>query len=472
MNSKYPVTRPAAAPLLLPLALILALTLILAAPVVRAAEGDPPMSSSEAGDRTLLELTVYNHDLALVRETRELTLPKGRSSLEFRDVPAQVRPRTLIVEPDRGGPFRIVEQSYEFDLMSRDKILEKYVGRTLSWIQEDGERVEGTLLGMAQGPVYEVGGEVVFEVPGRLALPSLPQDLRARPTLVWRVDAAKAGKRKVDVSYLTGGVSWSADYVLQLDDAGDRAGLQSWISVENRSGAAYDEARLMLLAGDVNVVRPGAPPMLRKGEMAMAAMMEDGVSEESVGDYHLYTVPGTTRLKDQEIKQISLFQAEDVPVSKVYRLEQGQTKVGVVHVFQNGEKEGLGLPLPAGVVRVYGRSGSGARQLLGEARIDHTPRDEKVELRTGNAFDLVAERTRTADRKRGERSRETAWEIELRNRSERAVTVEVIESAGGEWTILQSTHKADPVDANTFRFDVPVPAGGETVLAYTVLSSW
>lgn len=454
-----------------PAAALLAFGLAFANPPAGAAEG-ASMTSSEAGDRSLLELTVYNHDLALVRETRTLTLPKGHGSVEFRDVPAQIRPRTLIVEPDARAPFRIAEQSYEFDLMSRDKILEKYVGRTLSWIQEDGERVQGTLLGMAQGPVYEVDGEVVFEVPGRLALPSLPEDLRARPTLVWRVQTPKAGARDVDVSYLTGGLSWSADYVLQLDDTGGRGALQSWISVENRSGAAYAEARLMLLAGDVNVVREQVMPVMAKGERAMMAMAEDSVSEESVGDYHLYTVPGTTVLKDKEIKQISMFQAEGVPVEKVYRLEQGREKVDVVHIVRNTEKAGLGLPLPAGVVRVYGRSGSGARQLLGEARIDHTPRDEKLELRTGQAFDIVAERTRTADRKRGERSRETAWEIEIRNRSERPVTVEVREAAGGEWTILQSTHEAVTLDANRFRFDVPVPAGGEAVLAYTVLSNW
>lgn len=454
-----------------PAAALLAAGLALASPPAVAAEG-APMTSSEAGDRSLLELTVYNHDLALVRETRALTLPKGRGSVEFRDVPAQIRPRTLIVEPDARAPFRIVEQSYEFDLMSQDKILEKYVGRTLNWIQEDGERVQGTLLGMAQGPVYEVGGEVVFEVPGRLALPSLPEDLRARPTLVWRVQAPKAGARDVDVSYLTGGLSWSADYVLQLDDTGGRGALQSWISVENRSGATYADARLMLLAGDVNVVRERVMPVMAKGERAMMAMAEDAVSEESVGDYHLYTVPGTTVLKDKEIKQISLFQAEGVPVEKVYRLEQGREKVDVVHIVRNTEKAGLGLPLPAGVVRVYGRSGSGARQLLGEARIDHTPRDEKLELRTGQAFDIVAERTRTADRKRGERSRETSWEIAIRNRSERPVTVEVREAAGGEWTILHATHEAVTLDANRFRFDVAVPTGGESVLAYTVLSSW
>ncbi|HPF35136.1 MAG TPA: DUF4139 domain-containing protein [Candidatus Krumholzibacteria bacterium] len=450
---------------------LLALSLTFAAAAAAAPQGDA-MTASEAADRSLLELTVYNRDLALVRETRTLELPKGPSSVEFRDVPAQVRPRTLIVEPEARAPFRIVEQSYEFDLMSREKILEKYVGRTLSWIQEDGTRVEGTLLGMAQGPVYQVGGEVVFEVPGRLALPSLPADLRARPTLVWRVDAPKAGDRKVDVSYLTGGLGWSADYVLQLDDSGERGAMQSWISVENRSGAAYRDARLMLLAGDVNVVRDQVMPVMAKGMRAEMAMADYAVAEESVGDYHLYTVPGTTVLKDNEIKQISLFQAEGVPVQKAYRLEQGRQKVDVLHIFRNDEKSGLGLPLPAGTVRVYGRSGSGARQLLGEARIDHTPKDEKLELLTGQAFDLAVERTMVADRKRGERSREMTWRIEVRNGSERAVTVDVREAAGGEWTILKSTHEHTAMDASRFRFDVAVPARGKAVLEYTVLSSW
>jgi len=464
---------------------LMCLMLVLVAGSAAVAAPWPDATPSGGDDRSVLELTVYNHGLGLVRETRALQLPDGPSRLEFRDVPAQIRPRTLIIEPSRGGAFRILEQSYEFDLMTQKKILEKYVGRTLSWIQEDGRRIEGTLLGMAEGPVYEVAGEIVFDVPGRLALTSLPNNLRARPTLVWRLEADGAGTRQVDVSYLTGGLSWSADYVLQLDDKGTSADLQAWVSIENRCGTTFDEAGLMLLAGDVNLVGPA--PMLggRKAMMAMESMQADGIVEESVGDFHLYTVPGTTQLKDNEIKQISLFRVEGVPVAKHYRLTSfgsnhyrsgragpPQEKISVVHAFRNGEREGLGVPLPAGVIRVYGRSASGARQLLGESRIDHTPRDEKLELATGFAFDLVAERRQVSERKLGDRTQESAWEITLRNHSVDDVMIEVLESAGGEWSIQASSHEAHKLDAGRFRFDIPVVAGRETILTYTVRVSW
>jgi len=194
-------------------------------------------AASEPDDRSVLELTVYNQDLALIREVRRLDLPGGAFDLELRGVPAKIRPQTLLVEVGGRTGLVIREQNYEFDLMSREKILEKYVGREVAWIQEDGERVDGRLLGIAAGPVFEVDGEIVFEVPGRIALPRLPENLRARPTLVWRAETERAGEAELDVSYLTGGISWNADYVLQLDAAGEEADLKGWVTVENRSGS-------------------------------------------------------------------------------------------------------------------------------------------------------------------------------------------------------------------------------------------
>ncbi len=455
---------------------LLSTVLSAAASTTHAAQ--PTAVASDPADRTGLELTVYNSDLALVRETRTVELPSGEGSLEFRGVPSRIEPRSLIVDHSGGKPFRLLEQSYEFDLMSRKRILEKYVGRELTWIQEDGRRVTGTLLGMAEGPVFRVDGEIVFEVEGRLALPSLPDDLRARPTLVWRTRADRAGERDLDVSYLSGGLSWSADYVMQLDDAGERAEVQAWVSVENRSGATFRDAGLMLLAGDVNRVRE----QRRRGDYKLAveamAVMADGVAEESVGDYHLYTMPERTTLKDNEIKQLSMFTAAGVPVTRHYRLDgrggyrstgdsgRPLEKISVVHEVRNTADDGLGIPLPSGVVRLYGRSSSGSRQLLGEARIDHTPRDESLWLHTGSAFDLVAERTRVSHRKRGDRTWDTEWRIELRNRSDRDVVIEVFESLGGEWTILHSSHDPRQLDAHRVRFDVSVPAGGTVPLTY------
>jgi hypothetical protein len=368
--------------------------------------------------------------------------------------------------------------------MSKDKILEKYVGRELSWIQEDGRRVTGMLLGMARGPVYEVDGEVVFEVPGRLALPRLPDNLRAHPTLVWKLDADGAGRRDLDVSYLSGGVTWSADYVLQLDRSGKRGDLQAWVSVDNQSGAAYADAEILLLAGDVHRATPELQMRDMLMEVKSAGAYAPGVIEESVSDYHLYTMPGRVELKDASVKQLSLFTARGVPVEKHYRVtgtsqyyqrqQPGPQKqaVNVYHEFDNAAAKGLGLPMPAGVVRLYGQSSSGARQLLGEDRIDHTPREEHISLYTGDAFDIVAERTHTDYRKRGDRVYENAFAISLRNRGETDAVIEVIEQAGGEWSVVDSSHKPVKVDAHTFRFDVPVKAGDETVLQYRVVVTY
>ena len=462
--------------------LILAAATILAA--APAAGADRNVSSSESEERTRLELTVYNSDLALVRETRTVKLPDGESWLEFRGVPARIDPRSLIVDQSDGRPFRLIEQSYEFDLMSRAKILEKYVGRELTWIQEDGRRLTGKLLGTAEGPVYEVDGEIVFEVPGRLALSSLPENLRARPTMVWRLDADREGERAIDVSYLTGGLSWSADYVFQLDDQGDKADVQAWVTVQNRSGTTFDDAGLMLLAGDVNRVQQAHGRGSPKPELMAMATFDGNMAQESVGDYHLYTVPGHTSLRDQEIKQVSLFTSSGVPVQKRYRLESGNMgrffgrggergteKIAVMHEVKNTEDDHLGVPLPAGIVRIYGTSSSGARQLLGESQIDHTPRDETLHLQTGYAFDLVADRKRMEFRSMGERTHESVWEIELRNRSDHDVVIEVLEAMPGEWTVLETSHDFAKLEAFQARFDVSVPADGISVLRYRIRTS-
>lgn len=445
-----------------------------------AVAGDTAPVVSGAGDRRAVDVTVYNHDLALVRETRALSLPAGVVRIEFRDVPARIDPVTLLVTAgDRAG-FSLLEQNYEFDLLSRDRILEKYVGRDVAWLQEDGSRVTGTLLGMNGGPVFRVGGEIAFDVPGRLVLPDLPANLRDRPTLVWLADNPKRGTTDLEASYVTHGMSWQADYVLQLDEAGRRADLQSWVSIDNRSGAAFDNARLLLVAGDVNQVQPPQPQVMMAMDMMSKSAEGRGFAEEALYDYHLYTLQRPTTLLDNQMKQIALFEASGMTVERHYRVN-GQTyffrgtgrlddkpPVEVTYSFANTAKNQLGQPLPAGVVRVYGRSSGGGRQLLGEDRIEHTPTDEKVELHVGNAFDLVAERVRTDSRQLAEDLVRQSFQITLRNHKSEAVSVEVIEPVGGFWEVHQSSLPARKVDAQTLAFTVPVPAGGETVLTYSV----
>jgi hypothetical protein len=434
---------------------------------------------SEPDQRSRLELTVYNQNLALVREIRGAELPSGAFALEFRGVPQQIRPSTLLVEAGGRTGLVVLEQNYEFDLMSREKILEKYVGREISWLQEDGERVRGRLLGMAAGPVYEVDGEVVFEVPGRIALPQLPENLRARPTLIWRARAERRGQAELAVSYLTGGLSWAADYVLQLDAAGKRADLKGWVTVENRSGAGFADAQLQLVAGDINLVRPAFDPKQARF-MAEVASAAPDLQTEALYDYHLYTVPWTTTLPDNSSKQVSLLEAADLAVERRYtvRAHAGFFRGGgtgperqdvlVSYEFANREQNRLGVALPAGIVRVYGQARDGKRQLLGEDRIGHTPRNETVKLTVGKAFDIVAERVRKDYRRVSDRVHRTEWEITLRNQKDEDVTIEVREQVGGQWEVLRSTLPHTRVSAQEILFTVPVGKEISAVLAYTV----
>lgn len=433
---------------------------------------------SEPEQRQSIELTVYTQDLALVRDVRQMPLPRGEFALEFRGVPTRIQPATLLVETGPG--MAVLEQNYEFDLMSRDRILEKYVGHEVSWILEDGGRLTGRLLGMAAGPVFEINGEIMFEVPGRIVLPRLPENLRAQPTLVWRVQRDKAADTELDVSYLTSGLSWNADYVLQLNPEGNEADLRGWVTVENRSGAAYDEATLQLVAGDINRVRPA---MLRHEMLAMGApkRAQDSATmvEETLYDYHLYTVPWATSLPDNSNKQVSLLSASGLTVDRHYTVRgashyfrggQSQDKqdVWVSYTFQNRETNQLGMPLPAGVVRVYGQSSDGRRQLLGEDRITHTPKDEEIELRVGKAFDIAAERVRKDYKRVSDRVHRTTWHVVLRNHKTEDVVVEVREAVGGDWSIMDSNQEYEKVSAQEILFRVPVPADGKSTVKYTV----
>ncbi len=444
------------------------------------ATGAEPVAT-EPTDRTTLELTVYNQDLALIREVRAVQLPGGEFDLEFRGVPSRIRPASLLVEAGGNTGLVVLEQNFEFDLMSRDKILEKYVGEEISWIQEDGERVTGRLLGMAAGPVYEVDGEVVFEVPGRISLPQLPENLRARPTLVWRAETDRSGDADLDVSYLSGGLSWNADYVLQLAPDNRQADLKGWVTVENRSGSGFTDATLQLVAGDINQVAPGQPrpEIMYAAADAMKSRERYTVQEETLYDYHLYTVPWSTNLPDNSSKQVSLLDAAEIAVQRHYTVRGGshyfrggaaedKQDVWIRYTFDNRQAGGLGMPLPAGIVRVYGQSQAGKRQLLGEDRIGHTPKDEEVDLTVGKAFDIVAERLRTDYQRVSDRVHRTSWQVTLRNHKDEDVTVEVIEQVGGDWEIIQSSLKHEKLSAQAIRFEVPVPKNGETVLSYDV----
>jgi len=429
-------------------------------------------------------VTIYNGNLGLVKDVREVRLPVGLNETQFMDVAAQIDPTTVHLRSlsDPAG-LRILEQNYEYDLLSSDKLLEKYVGRVVRLYQGDGTFHEAKLLSTA-GPVFEINGQIHLGYSGRLVLPSLPENLVSKPTLVWLLRNLTAASQRVEASYLTGGITWKADYVMVVNDADTRSDLTGWVTIDNKSGATYANAALKLVAGDVNRARDGR----RVGqlmELAAKAASPQGArrdfASEGFFEYHLYTLDGRTTIKDRQTKQLALLSAAEVPVVKhlmyhgaqdyyrtAYGMPVSNQKVAVLLELKNSKENRLGVPLPKGKVRVYKADGSGSQQFIGEDWIDHTPRDERVKIKLGDAFDVVGERTQKEWRKLGPGVWEVEWEIALRNHKTRAQTVTVIEPVPGDWQVLHSTHAWEKPEAHTLRFSLAVPQEGATKLVYRV----
>ncbi len=467
--------------------------LAFAAALGAAAAELPALPDSTAADRTGVSVTVYNVNLALVRETRTLDAPRtGTATLRFMDVPSAINPRTVHLKSlTAPGGLTVLEQNYEFDLISPEKLLEKYVGKPVEIVEQAEDlttrSVPATLLSVNGAPVYRIGDRIVLNQTGKVTLPEVPADLVSRPTLVWTVNAAKAGPQEIEASYLTDGMTWSADYVAVVDADDKAADLTGWVTIDNRSGAGFRDATLKLVAGDVRRQLPQGMPMqdaMRK-EVVMAAAPPQ-FQEESFFEYHLYTLERPTTIKDNQTKQISLLQGSGIPVVKKlllvgqpwwYRSQQGGTltqdqKVAVVLEIRNAKEAGLGMPLPKGIVRVYKQDRSGAEQFVGEDAIDHTPKDETIKLHVGDAFDVVADRTQTEYRAVSPRQNESAYVISIRNRKEQDVVVTVREPVGGDWTLVSSSLPGKKLDAGTLEFEVPVPKGQEVKLSYRVAVRW
>jgi hypothetical protein len=450
----------------------------------------PPARVSEANDRKSVSITVYNSDFGLVREVRSLSgLPTGPVALEFRDVASTIQPQTVAVKSLGGPGLSVLEQNYRFDLLTPETLLEKFVGRNVRAYRyhEDSGKEEVTdakLLSVVNGAILQIGSEITFNYPGRLAFSELPPNLIAKPTLVWLVDS-RAPNQNIEVSYLAQSMSWSADYVLVLDEKETSAGLVGWVTLVNNTGTSYKNAALKLVAGDVNRVQPQAYDMVAKASMRMAAEAPPAFREEGLLEYHMYTLERPTDVLDKEQKQVTLLEANNVGVEKkliffgqqhYYQSRMGELpknqKVSVYMDLQNSTQNHLGMPLPKGTLRVYKADKSGAKQFVGEDAIDHTPRDERVRVKVGEAFDVVADRKQMSWSALGNCSTESAWSIDLRNHKDEDVRVEVREPAGGEWKITSSSHPPVRDDNNTFHFDVPVPKHGKTQLAYTLRVRW
>ena len=461
-------------------------------PSAAPAAAQDPATTTTLDDQAELAVTIYNSDIALVRDVRNLQIARGTSDLHFMDIAATVNPATVhfrsLTEPSR---VSVVEQNYEYDLLEPEKLLRKYVGREVTLVRTryEGnttrdEEVKARLLSYNNAPIWEIGGEIVTGMPAsHIKFPELPGNLYSRPTLIWTLDNTGGTRHRVEASYLAGKLSWNADYVLTVARDDKTADVDGWVTVVNGSGTSFKNAKLQLVAGDLNRVRQAIGRMemdpMRKSVNEAAA---PAMSQEAFSDYHLYTLARKTTVNNSETKQVSMLGATAFPVQKRYVVE-GQAfyyhnaqhpgapikdVVQVFYQFKNEEKAGLGMPMPSGTVRVYQSDSKGGVQFVGEDRIDHTPKDEAINLKIGNAFDVVCERKQTDFQKIAGNTYEVEYEVTLRNHKTTPVSIEVNEPIGGTWRMLQSSHTWEKTSAWAAQFAVPVSADSAVTLKYRV----
>jgi hypothetical protein len=458
---------------------------------VRAAPAAAAGQSSTLDDQLELAVTVYNSDIALVRDVRSLQLPHGTFDLHFMDIAATVNPATVhfrsLSEPAR---VSVLEQNYEYDLLEPDKLLRKYVGRDVTLVrmrQDEGvtksEEIKARLLSFNGAPVWQIGNEIVTGMHAdHIRFPELPNNLYARPTLIWSLNNDGAARHRVETSYLAGKLNWNADYVLTVARDDRAADIDGWVTLTNGSGTSFRNAKLQLVAGDLNRVRQVLGRMAADELRAEKSLAAAPMVQEAFSDYHLYTLGRKTTINNSETKQVSMLGGTGIPIQKRYVVD-GQAfyyrnaqhpgaplkdVVQVYYQFKNEERSGLGMPMPAGVVRVYQSDSKGGIQFVGEDRISHTPKDETLNLKIGNAFDVVAERKQIDFEKIATSVYEVEYEITLRNHKAVPVSVEVNEPIGGTWRILRSTHQGTKTDAWAAQFAVPVAADAAAVLKYRV----
>ena len=459
----------------------------------KAAENE---TSTTLNDQTDLAVTVYNSNIALIRDVRQLQFPVGNFRLKFEDIAATVNPATVhfrsLNEPEK---VAVVEQNYEYDLLEPAKLLNKYVGKEVTIVRSymdnnstKHEEIKATLLANNNGPVWKIGNDIVTGLYGEsYRFPEVPANLFDRPTLLMSLENSGSRKQNIEASYLANNLSWNADYVLTVGRDDKAADLDGWVTIVNNSGTAFHNAKLQLVAGDLNRI---PEPARYKAMDAMAAVPGPRAAaqfqQENFSEYHLYSLGRRTSVEDKETKQISLLEGSGVPVEKLfvvngqnfyYRNAQNpgsplKDPVQVFYKFKNEEKAGLGIPLPAGNVRVYQKDSKGGVLFIGEDRIEHTPKDEFVTIKIGNAFDVVAERKQTDFKKLSDRLYEMAFEVTVRNHKDAPITVQLNEPIGGDWEILTSTYEAKKTEAFAAQFNVPVKANGESVLKYRIRVRW
>lgn len=421
-----------------------------------------------------LAVTVYNTNLGVIKDARVFELESGYNEISMVDIAARIDPTSVRINLDGRGEITVVEQNFQYDLLSPGKLLEKYLDDRVMLVTEDGKEFEGKLLGFDNASmVVEIdrGGVVIVsrEKVTDVSLPPGRKDLIVKPTLLYQVYASRNTTATAEVAYMTQGMNWHAEYVAVLGEDDDSMEISSWVSIDNRSGATYEDARLKLIAGDVHRAEKkgvAAPAMMDEARYAAAPQP---IQEKAFFEYHMYTVPRPTTIRDREVKQIQFLPETVIETDKIYNYDaQKGNSVMVVMEFENSKANNLGVPLPEGKVRVFKADEDGSLEFIGEDRIDHTPKDEDVKVYVGDAFDIVAERERTNFDRVSDRVIIESYKISVRNHKDEAINVVVSEHIYGDWRIVESSHEYEKKKADLAEFMLPVEVDGETVLTYTV----
>ncbi|PHS68892.1 MAG: DUF4139 domain-containing protein [Methylophaga sp.] len=445
-------------------------------------------------DQTSVAVTIYNENLALIKDQRKVTLNKGLNHLAFRGVSARMRPETALLRSlNPRNKLQVLEQNFDFDLLTPQKLLEKYTGKqiqiaTINPVTGIEIIEDAIVLSTNSGVTVKIGNKIVTNPRGEYIFNNVPDNLRDQPTLVTQLTSSSDQQQTIELGYLTGGLSWKADYVAELNSDDSQLDLTGWITLTNQSGTSYNHAKLQLVAGDVNQVRPQfqARSVTKIARMEMVEM-DSAVAEESLFEYHLYSLQRPTNLADKQTKQVALLSATSVPVTKqfllqgnnyYYRSSYGQLgqkiKIGVFVEFNNSEQAKLGMPIPKGIVRVYKNDSKGNAQFVGEDGIDHTPKNEDIRLKLGDAFDITANKKQTnfkkvAHYKPHNVAYESSYQIELKNAKSEPVTVTVREPVPGEWKMIKESHPHQQVASGTAEWQITIPAESSETLRYRVL---
>lgn len=476
-----------------------------------------------ASSRQAVDLTIYNSNIALVREERTIQLIGGLNRVTIPDIPSTIDGTSLhfssLTDP---SAVKVLEQNYQYDLVHQAKLMDKYIGKEVEFIRLDGESkneysVKGKLLATGWQPqsgrnpyggnlfyqatgqmVAEINGKIEIAPSGRLVLPALPEGLILKPQLEWLVNATKSGNHETEISYLAHQLTWSCTYVALLDAKDTKLDLTGWVTITNNSGTSFSNAGLKLVAGDVNVVKDESAKFARKSFAQAEVDVEKQFQQKELFEYKLYSLQRKTDVGNSETKQIELTSASNITTKKVFIFDglagqwqqwfnnysyreqrsfgqQSNKKVGVYVMFKNDEKSGLGIALPKGKVRVYKQDDDRKEQFIGEDEIDHTPKDEEIRLYLGNAFDIVGERVQKDFRVIvSGHVVEESIEIKVRNHKTEAVEIQVYEHPWrwNEWDIPKSDAKWEKVDQSTLKFNVRLKKDEEKVLSYTIRYNW